>query len=147
MSLPGGQIRLEELELLMTRETVRDPPQYHIMRLGGSNGAGPALRRLSDYPHPYPALRDLQKEVIRCACLLHSPALTPACVHGTFDFPRIPTLPCATCRRRSPGAGLLCYATSFPGVHGPSRSPPCSPCHVFWARAACLGSSMAMLCS
>ena len=36
------------------------------MRLSG-NGAGPALRQLSDYPHPYPALRDLQKEVIRHA--------------------------------------------------------------------------------
>ena len=48
----------------MTRETVRDPPQYHIMRLSG-NGAGPQLRQLSTYPHPYPSLRDLQKEVIR----------------------------------------------------------------------------------
>ncbi|BDA47831.1 probable glutamyl endopeptidase, chloroplastic [Coccomyxa sp. Obi] len=57
-------IRLEDLSLLMTRETVRDTPQYHIMRLSG-NGAGPQLRRLSDYPHPYPSLRDLQKEVIR----------------------------------------------------------------------------------
>lgn len=49
----------------MTRETVRDPPQYHVMRLSG-NGAGPQLRQLSDYPHPYPSLRELQKEVIRC---------------------------------------------------------------------------------
>ena len=62
---PKCKGRLEELELLMTRETVRDPPQYHVMRLSG-NGAGPQLRQLSAYPHPYPSLRDLQKEVIRC---------------------------------------------------------------------------------
>ena len=49
----------------MTRETVRDPPQYYIMRLSG-NGSGPQLRQLSTYPHPYLSLRDLQKEVIRC---------------------------------------------------------------------------------
>lgn len=61
--------RLEDLSLLMTRETVRDTPQYHIMRLSG-NGTGPQLRRLSDYPHPYPSLRDLQKEVIRCGLFL-----------------------------------------------------------------------------
>ena len=52
----------------MTREMVRDPPQYYIMRLSG-NGAGPQLRQLSTYPHPYPTLRDLQKEVIRCGLL------------------------------------------------------------------------------
>lgn len=57
---------LEGLSLLMTRETVRDTPQYYIMRLS-SNGAGPQLRCLSDYPHPYPSLKDLQKEVIRRA--------------------------------------------------------------------------------
>ncbi len=60
--------RLEDLSLLMTRETVRDPPQYYIMTLSG-NGSGPALRQLSDYPHPYPSLRDLQKEVIRCVSI------------------------------------------------------------------------------
>lgn len=57
--------RLEELEFLMTRETVRDTPQYYIMTLSG-NGAKPGLRQLSDYPHPYPSLKDLQKEIIRC---------------------------------------------------------------------------------
>ena len=58
--------RLEEMEWLMTRETVRDTPQYHIMSMSG-NGATPGLRQLSDYPHPYPSLRDLQKEIIRCS--------------------------------------------------------------------------------
>ena len=74
--------RLEELELLMTRETVRDAPQYHIMRQGG-NGAGPHLRQLSDYPHPYPALRDLQKEVIRCPCCSRPKRKCPAPVHAS----------------------------------------------------------------
>ena len=48
----------------MTRETVQDTPQYYIMSMSG-NGAKPGLRQLSEYPHPYPSLRDLQKEVIR----------------------------------------------------------------------------------
>ena len=48
----------------MTRETVQDTPQYYIMSMSG-NGAKPGLRQLSDYPHPYPSLRELQKEVIR----------------------------------------------------------------------------------
>ena len=50
----------------MTRETVQDTPQYYIMSMSG-NGAKPGLRQLSEYPHPYPSLRDLQKEVIRYA--------------------------------------------------------------------------------
>lgn len=61
----------------MTRETVRDTPQYYIMRLS-SNGSGPQLRQLSDYPHPYPSLRDLQKEVIR-----HAPLLIPQSKSGS----------------------------------------------------------------
>ncbi len=56
--------RLEEMEWLMTRETVRDTPQYHIMRLSGK-GTKPGLRQLSAYSHPYPTLRELQKEIIR----------------------------------------------------------------------------------
>lgn len=56
------------MEWLMTRETVRDITQYYIMSLSG-NGAKPGLRQLSAYPHPYPTLRELQKEIIR-----HAPA-------------------------------------------------------------------------
>ena len=56
--------RLEEMEWLMTRETGRETPQYFIISMSG-NGAKPGLRQLSDYPHPYPSLRDLQKEIIR----------------------------------------------------------------------------------
>ena len=57
--------------MLLTRETVRDQPQYHIRTLSAtSNGAPPAPERLlSSFPHPYPSIRDLQKEVIRCAPL------------------------------------------------------------------------------
>ena len=57
--------RLDEMEWLMTRETVQETPQYFIMSMSG-NGTKPGLRQLSDYPHPYPSLRDLQKEIIRC---------------------------------------------------------------------------------
>lgn len=72
--------RLQELSLLMTRETVHEPPQYHIMRLS-SNGAGPQLRCLSNYPHPYPSLRDLQKEVIRCRHLA-----TQSYIHDALEM-------------------------------------------------------------
>ena len=61
------------MEWLMTRETVRDTPQYYIMTLSG-NGAKPGLRQLSAYPHPYPTLRELQKEIIRCATACQFPA-------------------------------------------------------------------------
>eukprot|EP00884_Botryococcus_braunii_P016558 jgi/Botrbrau1/3586/Bobra.0078s0038.1 len=57
-------ITLEGLKFLMTRESVTEPPQYYI-----ATWQGPGLplleRRLSDYPHPYPSLKDLQKEIIR----------------------------------------------------------------------------------
>ena len=59
------------MEWLMTRETVRDTPQYYIMSLS-ENGAKPGLRQLSAYPHPYPTLRELQKEIIRYATASHS---------------------------------------------------------------------------
>ncbi|CAL5225819.1 g8598 [Coccomyxa viridis] len=62
--LDDRPIRLEEMEWLMTRETIRDTPQYYIMSMSG-NGAKPGLRQLSDYPHPYPSIRNLQKEIIR----------------------------------------------------------------------------------
>lgn len=59
----------DKLEVLLTRETVRDQPQYYIKTLSASsNGSLLPERLLSDFPHPYPSIRDLQREVIRSAC-------------------------------------------------------------------------------
>ncbi len=65
--LEPGPIRLDGLRMLMTRESPRDPPQYSIITFGADPMAAPAERRLSDFPHPYPSIRDLQKEIVRRA--------------------------------------------------------------------------------
>ena len=45
---------------------MREQPQYYIKRLSASkDSADTPERLLSDFPHPYPSLRDLQREVIR----------------------------------------------------------------------------------
>ena len=60
----GGPISLDDLQLLLVRESVTEPPQYFVQRWAGAD-ATPAERRLSYFPHPYPSIRDLQKEILR----------------------------------------------------------------------------------
>ncbi|KAI8467198.1 MAG: alpha/beta-hydrolase [Monoraphidium minutum] len=62
-----GPITLDGLQLLLSRETAQDPPQTWIMTLAQAPGGKLEFseRRLTDYPHPHPQLRDLQKEVLR----------------------------------------------------------------------------------
>ena len=43
---------------------MRDPPQYYIKTFT-SGGAQVEERCISDFPHPYPTLKDLQKEIVR----------------------------------------------------------------------------------
>ena len=58
--------RSSNLELLITKEKMREQPQYYIKTLSaGSNSEDKPERLLSDFPHPYPSIRDLQREVIR----------------------------------------------------------------------------------
>lgn len=62
--------RSNNLELLITKEQMREQPQYYIKTLSaGSNSADKPERLLSDFPHPYPSIRDLQREVIRLSFL------------------------------------------------------------------------------
>ena len=53
------------MRMLMTRESPRDPPQYFVITFGADPAAPPAERRLSNFPHPYPSIRDHQKEIVR----------------------------------------------------------------------------------
>jgi dipeptidyl aminopeptidase/acylaminoacyl peptidase len=43
---------------------VTEPPQYHIKHFT-NGGAGHSERRISNFPHPYPTLKDLNKEILR----------------------------------------------------------------------------------
>ena len=79
----------------MTRESPRDPPQYSIITFGADPTAAPAERRLSDFPHPYPSIRDLQKEIVRQAYLLCWRAATSIVLNVTEAVP----LPLMCCRR------------------------------------------------
>lgn len=59
----GQTIHLSGLSLLMTRETPRDPPQTFVMTRGADGSW--TERQLTNFPHPYPQLRDMTKEVVR----------------------------------------------------------------------------------
>lgn len=57
-------LQLDGLRMLARRETVDDPPQYSIMTFSNS-GKSHSLSQLSNFPHPYPSLRGLQKKVLQ----------------------------------------------------------------------------------
>lgn len=61
---PDEPVRLENLQLLVSRETATDNPQFLVRTLDALGGVAHE-RRLSDFPHPYPSLRGLQKEILR----------------------------------------------------------------------------------
>ena len=71
----GGWCRSDNLEMLMTREQMREQPQYYIKTLSADEAAADRPERLlSNFPHPYPSIRDLQREVIRWdqgCCAVH----------------------------------------------------------------------------
>lgn len=50
--------------MLLSRETPTDPPQTYIKTFTANSGT-PQERQLTNYPHPYPQLRDMNKEVLR----------------------------------------------------------------------------------
>lgn len=56
----GDVIPLEGLRMLFSRESQQDPPQYFIRRWPED-----AMKQLTHFPHPYPSIRDLSKEIIR----------------------------------------------------------------------------------
>jgi hypothetical protein len=59
----SGPVPLEGLQVMLSRESARDPPQSFIMTLR-DGGSRLSERRVTDYPHPYP-------QVDRFPCALH----------------------------------------------------------------------------
>ena len=62
--LSGEPLSLDTLQLLLVRESAQDPPQYFIQQWHG-RGAEQTERCLSHFPHPFPTLKDLDKEILR----------------------------------------------------------------------------------
>ena len=50
---------LDENELLTRRESIDEPPNYYRRELRGDD-----VQALTDFPHPYPELAEIQKEVL-----------------------------------------------------------------------------------
>jgi len=86
-------VALEGLQLLLTRESAKDPPQSYIVTLT-DGGKSLTERQVTNYPHPYPTLRDMQREVLRYprndGVMLTATLYTPPGYDAARDGP----LPC-----------------------------------------------------
>ena len=60
---PAKPVSLSAFSMLISRETPKDPPQSYVAQF--VDGAPGPERQLTNYPHPYPSLRDMNREVIR----------------------------------------------------------------------------------
>ncbi|GLC33333.1 hypothetical protein PLESTB_000344900 [Pleodorina starrii] len=61
---PEAQLTVEGMCLMLSRESSSDPPQSFLTTLHEA-GRRCEERRLTDFPHPYPQLRELRREVLR----------------------------------------------------------------------------------
>lgn len=62
---PGNRIlSLAGLEMLGRRESIDTPPQYFRVTFTG-DGSKPDWQQISHFPHPYPTLQGLTKEVLK----------------------------------------------------------------------------------
>ncbi|KAK9828809.1 hypothetical protein WJX72_002171 [[Myrmecia] bisecta] len=62
--LDDAPIRLADMKLLLSRESATEPPQIYIQSWSGQDSP-PTERKLTDFPHPYPTLKNIQKEIVR----------------------------------------------------------------------------------
>lgn len=57
-------VPLENLKMLGRRESMEEPPQYYIVNFN-ADSATTDWRKISEFPHPYPTLKGLTKQVLR----------------------------------------------------------------------------------
>eukprot|EP00879_Flechtneria_rotunda_P026301 GHRR01028036.1.p1 GENE.GHRR01028036.1~~GHRR01028036.1.p1 ORF type:complete len:835 (+),score=219.07 GHRR01028036.1:164-2668(+) len=58
-------ITLDGLKLLLSRESAHEPPQTYMVSFNGPEAENVTEQKLTNFPHPYPQLKDMQKEVLR----------------------------------------------------------------------------------
>lgn len=56
-------LSLDNLKLLLFRESAQETTQFYIQQWADKEATE---RRLSYFPHPFPTLKDLTKEILRC---------------------------------------------------------------------------------
>lgn len=56
----NGDLRLEELKILTSKETKTENTQYHLQTWPEKKSV-----QITQFPHPYPQLKSLQKELIK----------------------------------------------------------------------------------
>lgn len=59
-SKSNGPLSLSQSKFLYTRESKTEPPQYFIKRWKDGS-----LKQITNFPHPYPTLKNISKEIIR----------------------------------------------------------------------------------
>uniref|UniRef100_A0A7S0MZS3 Probable glutamyl endopeptidase, chloroplastic n=2 Tax=Pyramimonas obovata TaxID=1411642 RepID=A0A7S0MZS3_9CHLO len=61
------ELTMDGISLLISRETPKDPPQYYVLKYPDpfNTTEPPTENLITDFPHPYAKLRDLQKEIIQ----------------------------------------------------------------------------------
>lgn len=57
-------VPLENLKMLGRRESIEEPPQYYIVNFSKESSATD-WRQISQFPHPYPTLKGLTKQILR----------------------------------------------------------------------------------
>ena len=63
--------------MLLTRETQLETPQIYIKKWPEGPEGPSSERLLTQFPHPHPSIKDLQKEVIRCIISNYNYASAP----------------------------------------------------------------------
>lgn len=55
-----ADLSIDNLKLLISKESQEDPPQYYLRTWPAQT-----VTQVTDFPHPYPQLRNLKKEIIK----------------------------------------------------------------------------------
>jgi hypothetical protein len=52
--LQDAPVSLDGLQLLLSRESAKEPAQTYLISFNGPDAASSSERRITDFPHPYP---------------------------------------------------------------------------------------------